>query len=245
MNTEQEPKLNATWKAKIRYLAGLVGRIIFWAFWLWIALWAYSAVSDSRYAARVYVPVRDHYDVVAFGDSLVEGLGSRDIVGMVGRLEQSTGVEILNMGHRGDTTADLVRRVDADVVAKDPKVVIVVIGGNDAVRLVPEAEVLSNVEKVFSALRSRGITVIFGEVTDDVFYAGRNRKLAALADHYGVVYVPGLMDGVFWTLTNKFDPLHPDDRGYQKMADRIAPYLRSALADRGIAPPEQPSAAKP
>jgi lysophospholipase L1-like esterase len=234
MDTNYEPKLTASWKTKLQYFVGLLGKIIFWLFWLWIALWVYSAVSDSRYATRVYVPVHDHYDVIAFGDSLVEGLGSRDIVGIVGRLEQMTGAEILNMGHRGDTTADLVRRIDSDVIAKDPKIVMIIVGGNDAVRFVPEAEVLANIEILFKKLRTRNITVLFGEVTDNVLYSGRNKKLSEIADRYGVVYVPGLMEGVFWTLTNKFDPLHPDDAGYQKMANRMAPYLQKVLPTQSL-----------
>jgi lysophospholipase L1-like esterase len=66
-------------------------------------------------------------------------------------------------------------------------------------------------------------------VTDNVLYTNRNKQLRALAEKYGIVYVPQLMQGIFWTITNKFDPLHPDDAGYQKMADRIIPYLETVL----------------
>jgi lysophospholipase L1-like esterase len=206
-----------------------IWRIILLAALLWIVLWAYDAVNNKRYVSRVVVPDKDQYDVIAFGDSLVEGLGAAQLNGFVSIIESRLGITILNQGHRGDETADLLERIDADVFAYRPKVVILVIGGNDAVHLVPESEFLANTESLFKQLSEQGIITIFGEVTDNILYANRNKQLRALAEKYGIVYVPQLMQGIFWTITNKFDLLHPDDAGYIKMADRIIPYLQTVI----------------
>jgi lysophospholipase L1-like esterase len=206
-----------------------IWRIILLAALLWIVLWAYDAVNNKRYVSRVVVPDKDQYDVIAFGDSLVEGLGAAQLNGFVSIIESRLGITILNQGHRGDKTSDLLKRIDTDVFAYHPKIVILVIGGNDAVHLVPESEFLANTEQLFQKLSEQGIITIFGEVTDNVLYTNRNKQLRALAEKYGIVYVPQLMQGIFWTITNKFDPLHPDDAGYQKMADRIIPYLETVL----------------
>lgn len=229
-----EPQAHASWRSHAEYLYHLSVRIVLWAFALWLVLWVYDAVGNNRYASRIYLDRQSQYDVIAFGDSLVEGLGSEDLVGFVGRLEQQFGITIYNAGHRRDKTGDLLRRLDADVLAYHPKIVIVVIGGNDAVRLTPESEILANLDELFSRLTGAGVTVIFGEVTDDIFFRERNIRMKQLADTYGVHYVPGLMENVFWTISNKFDPLHPDDRGYQLMADRITPVLRAVMESRGI-----------
>jgi len=228
------PQLNDSWGKQLEYLLHLAMRIILWSFALWVVLWIYDAVGNNRYASRIYVDRQSQYDVIAFGDSLVEGLGSEDLTGFVGLLEQDLGITIYNAGHRRDTTADLLNRIDTDVLAYQPRVVILVIGGNDAVRFVSEDEVLANLEQLFVRFADAGVSVIFGEVTDDVLYKNRNQKMRALAERHGVYYVPGLMKNVFWTLSNKFDPLHPDDKGYQLMAERIAPVLRQVIADRGI-----------
>jgi acyl-CoA thioesterase-1 len=228
------PQLNDSWNKQLKYLFHLVVRIILWSFALWVVLWIYDAVGNNRYASRIYVDRQSQYDVVAFGDSLVEGLGSEDLTGFVGLLEQDLGIAIYNAGHRRDTTADLLNRIDADVLAYQPQVVILVIGGNDAVRFVSEDEVLANLEQLFVRFADAGVSIVFGEVTDDVLYKNRNQKMRALAERHGVYYVPGLMKNVFWTLSNKFDPLHPDDKGYQLMAERIAPVLRNFLMIRGI-----------
>ncbi len=227
------PEISSSWKSHLRYVLHLAGRIVVLAFLIWCAQWLYSAIDGQRYLARPVVITQSQYDVVAFGDSLVEGLGAEHLDGFVDRLQKSTGVTILNEGHRGDETGDLVRRVDADVLAYHPKIVIVVIGGNDAVRFVPESEILANLDALFAKLRAENITVIFGEVTDDVLYGERNRAMRDLATKHHVVYVQHLMQGIFWTLSNKFDPLHPNDEGYQKISDRLLPYLQEALRGEG------------
>ena len=209
-----------------------MSRIVVLALVLWVVLWAYDAINNERYIARTRVPDKDQYDVVAFGDSLVEGLGAAQLNGFVSIIESRLGITILNQGHRGDETADLLKRINTDVFAYHPKIVILVIGGNDAIHLVPESEFLTNTESLFKQLSDHGVITIFGEVTDNVLYANRNKQLKALADKYGVIYVPQLMQGIFWTITNKFDPLHPDDAGYEKMADRIIPYLQTVLYNK-------------
>ena len=195
----------------------------------WIALSLYAVVNRDRYIAKKVVPTQSQYDVVAFGDSLVEGLGASNLNGFVTLLEQDLGIAILNSGHRGDEAEDLLKRIDRDVFAFNPKVVILIIGGNDAIHLVPEDEFLNNMDKLFKQLTDRGIRVIYGEVTDNVFFPKRNQKLHLIADYYGVTYIPELTKNVFWTFTKKSDLLHPNDAGYQIMKERIKPHLLNFL----------------
>ena len=227
------PEARSSWKAHAGYIVRLAARVVLLGFVIWSTQWLYNAIEGDRYVARPAAVTQSQYDVIAFGDSLVEGLGAEHLDGFVDRLQKSTGVTILNEGHRGDETGDLVKRVDADVLAYHPKIVIVVIGGNDAVRFVPESEILANLDALFTKLRAENIAVIFGEVTDDVLYGERNHAMRDLATKHHVVYVQHLMQGIFWTLSSKFDPLHPNDEGYQKISDRLLPYLQEALRGEG------------
>jgi lysophospholipase L1-like esterase len=45
-------------------------------------------------------------DIIAFGDSLVEGVGATLGNDLVSTLSKNIGVPIVNLGHSGDTTAD-------------------------------------------------------------------------------------------------------------------------------------------
>ena len=51
-------------------------------------------------------------DIIAFGDSLVAGVGATPGAGLVAQLEEYTGQPIINLGVSGNTTADGVKRLD-------------------------------------------------------------------------------------------------------------------------------------
>jgi lysophospholipase L1-like esterase len=232
----QEPKIQDSWKSHLVYLWKLFQKIVFWIALLAIVFWLYDAVGNRRYASRIYIPAQEHYDVIAFGDSLTEGLGSEDLKGYVGYLEEHTGVPIFNQGVRRNTTTDLLARIDRDVLEHHPRVVIMTIGGNDLIHVTPYETILYNLESLFKKLTDAGITVIFAEVTDNTLFKKYNQQVKSLADRYGVVYIPRTMEHVFWNLRSKFDPLHPDDRGYVTMGERMLPVVQKVFEEQGILP---------
>jgi acyl-CoA thioesterase-1 len=72
----------------------------------------------------------DPQTVVCFGDSITEGVIGASYVDLL-RQRLPAGVRLVNAGINGDTTLNLLRRVERDVVALDPDVVIVLVGLND------------------------------------------------------------------------------------------------------------------
>ena len=232
----QEPKIQDSWKSHLVYLWKLFQKIVFWIALLAIVFWLYDAVGNRRYASRIYIPAQEHYEVIAFGDSLTEGLGSEDLRGYVGYLEEHTGVPIFNQGIRRNTTTDLLARIDRDVLEHHPRVVIMTIGGNDLIHVTPYETILHNLESLFKKLTDAGITVIFAEVTDNTLFKKYNQQVKSLADRYGVVYIPRTMEHVFWNIRSKFDPLHPDDRGYVTMGERMLPVVQKVFEEQGILP---------
>lgn len=69
--------------------------------------------------------------IIAFGDSLTQGVGATRGQDVVSQLERKAGVSIVNAGVSGDTTQDALDRLQRDVLSRDPSVVIVWLGGND------------------------------------------------------------------------------------------------------------------
>src|SRR6056297_1363725 len=68
--------------------------------------------------------------IIAFGDSLVEGVGANPGNDFVSILSRNIAEPIVNLGNSGDTTRDALARID-EVLEQDPKIVLVLIGGND------------------------------------------------------------------------------------------------------------------
>ncbi len=83
-------------------------------------------------------------DIVAFGDSLIQGVGASSVdKNLVSILSRRIGKPIINLGVSGNTTADGLNRLD-QLDKYKPKVVILLLGGNDYLRKVPKETTFNN-----------------------------------------------------------------------------------------------------
>lgn len=71
-----------------------------------------------------------HKTVVCFGDSITEGAIGASYVDRL-RCSLGAGVRVVNAGVNGDTVVNLLRRLDRDVAARRPDLVVVLVGLND------------------------------------------------------------------------------------------------------------------
>ena len=168
-------------------------------------------------------------EVLAFGDSLTFGIGASSGNGYVPVLERRVGVDIFNSGIPGNTTGDALTRLNASVLSRDPRIVIVLLGGNDLLQNVPVQTRIDNITQIVERIRADGSKVILvgvGSGPLDPF----NGALPDLASRTGSTYVPNIMDGIYGISSLMSDQIHPNDAGYAIIADRIEPALRSALA---------------
>ena len=168
-------------------------------------------------------------DVLAFGDSLTFGIGATSGNGYVPVLERRIGIDIFNSGIPGNTTADALVRLNASVLSRDPRIVIVLLGGNDLLQNVPLQMRIDNITQIVERIRADGSKVILVGVGSGVLDPF-NGALPDLASRTGSSYVPDIMDGIFGNPSLMSDNIHPNNAGYAIIADRIEPALRSALA---------------
>jgi acyl-CoA thioesterase-1 len=164
--------------------------------------------------------------VIVFGDSLVEGVGASAGRELPSLLAARLGVPVVNAGRRGDTTAAALARLDAAVLSRDPRVVVVLLGGNDFLRRVPRDQTFANLDAIVGRIRARGAAVVvvglsLGLITDDY---GDGYEAVARRQSAGLV--PDVLDGILGRPEMMADQIHPNDRGYALMADRITPVLR-------------------
>ena len=80
---------------------------------------------------------------VAFGDSLTQGYGANEGGDYPNQLAKRLRVKIRNLGVSGNTTADGLARLD-QAVQLQPRVVLLCLGGNDALRGVPAETTFAN-----------------------------------------------------------------------------------------------------
>lgn len=166
--------------------------------------------------------------IVAFGDSLVEGVGSsagNDFVSVVGR---TLGKEIVNKGKSGDTTADGLARID-DVLSENPGIVIVLLGGNDALRRVPKKETFTNLGIIVERLQASGAMVVLLGVRGGILGDGYAGDYEALAKKYHTAYVSNVLEGLITNQQYMYDGIHPNDQGYAIVAGRVVEVLKKVM----------------
>jgi acyl-CoA thioesterase-1 len=167
--------------------------------------------------------------VVAFGDSLTFGTGTTGDNDYVAVLSRRVGVDIYNAGFPGQTTGAALNRLDTTVLARNPKIVIVLLGGNDLLDNVPVQTRVSNITTIVQRIRGTGAAVLLvglGKPPLDPF----DGALPALASGTGSTYVPDILEGIFGVPSLMADSVHPNNAGHAIMADRLEPALRAALA---------------
>lgn len=165
--------------------------------------------------------------IIAFGDSLVYGTGSSG-GGFVSLLEQGVGRPIENLGVPGDTTADGLERID-EVLDRDPSVVILLLGGNDYLRQVPQDTTFANLSTMIERLQADGATVLLAGVRGGLVRDSFASRFEELADRYGTAYVHDVLDDTFGVEGYMADQVHPNDAGYRVIADRMLPVLEAML----------------
>lgn len=167
-------------------------------------------------------------DIIAFGDSLVQGIGSTRENDFVSLLSQKIGLPIINLGHAGDTTAQGLLRIN-ELDAYNPKVVILLLGGNDHLRKVPEDITRENLRKIIESIHARGAVVLLLGVRGGLFTDRFETMFEDLRDEYRTEYVSDVLGGLFGNSKYMSDTIHPNDSGYSIIAERVYPVLSPLL----------------
>jgi acyl-CoA thioesterase I len=202
-------------------ILGLIGAAIL----IVVILFIWNRNEDTTGACTTQPPLK----VVAFGDSLIAGNGATTEGGFVTLLAQGAGIPITNFGRSGDTTEDARKRLPS-VVSSSPSITILLLGGNDALRKVPEAQTEENLGYIIAELQKTGSKVILlgviGGIPDP--YGDMYKRLA---DTYDVTYVPNVLSGLIGRSDFMSDPIHPNQAGYEKIAARILPVLEKECSE--------------
>ncbi len=184
--------------------------------------------------------------VVILGDSLTAGLGLAPEDAYPARLQARVDaagwrIEIAPMGVSGDTTAGGLRRLDW-ALAGDVRLLLVALGGNDALRGLPVGQMEDNLARIIDRAQERGIQVVLAGMEAPpnfgaAYTSGFRTVFRDLAESRGVPLVPFLLEGVAGVpALNQADGIHPNEAGAARIAEHLwpalEPLLRALAAER-------------
>ena len=128
-----------------------------------VSYFSYKLCTEKAYNS----PFRD-LTVVAFGDSITAGGG-----GWVSSLFSQIGTDVINAGVGGNITAQALQRINKDVCAHNPDIVIINFGMNDQAfsessnnNLTPIDKYEENYRKIIETIQATGSKVILVAVHD-------------------------------------------------------------------------------
>ncbi|WP_201597553.1 GDSL-type esterase/lipase family protein [Psychrobacter vallis] len=173
--------------------------------------------------------------VVALGDSLTYGYGTSLETAYPMVLAELSKWRVINAGVNGDTSADVLARVD-EIVKKAPDLVLLGVGGNDVLQRLPPDTTRANITATIDTLKSANIDVVliaepyfstsalFGKASDNPLY----KDIASAQD---VPLYSGGWSAVLSDDTLKSDRIHANQAGYRQFAEGLYEYLQ----DEGVA----------
>jgi acyl-CoA thioesterase-1 len=180
---------------------------------------------------------------VVLGDSLTAGLGLPIEQAYPSLLQQRLKAEgfdyeVVNAGVSGDTSAGGLSRLDW-ALQGDVRVLIVALGGNDALRGLSPAQLQRNLGDIIGRAQARRIRVVLAGMESPPNW-GRDYNVSfhkvytALATQYRVPLVPFLLAGVAGTeRLNQADGIHPSAAGARIVADNVWAVLKPVLQENG------------
>jgi acyl-CoA thioesterase-1 len=187
-------------------------------------------------------PAESRPRVVVLGDSLTAGLGLNADEAYPALLQQrldTAGLKyhVVNAGVSGDTSAGGLSRLDW-ALDGDVRVLIVALGGNDALRGLPVVELRHNLSAIIERAQARGIVVILAGMEAPPNF-GRSYNVEFhqvypdLARQHSVAFLPFLLEGVAGVESlNQRDGIHPTEEGARLVADNVWAVLRPVLEER-------------
>jgi acyl-CoA thioesterase-1 len=179
--------------------------------------------------------------IAVLGDSLAAGYGIKPEQSFPARLEaalkaQGRSVTILNQGVSGDTSAGGLDRLDW-MLADKPDIVLVELGGNDALRGTDPKVTEKNLAAIVEKLKAAGVTVWLAGMLAPRNYGPEYAKqfdgiYQRLADKHGVPLYAFFLDGVAQDpKLNQGDGIHPNPAGVDVIVERILPFVTRNLDD--------------
>lgn len=184
--------------------------------------------------------------IVVLGDSLTAGLGlpaDESYPAVLQRKVDQAGYqyEVVNAGVSGDTSSGGRRRLDWEL-GGGARILILALGGNDALRGIPVESLKANLAAIIDGAKRRGADVLLAgmEAPPNLgpAYTGEFRNaFRDVAQQHEVPLIPFLLQGVAGISSlNQGDRIHPNREGARLVAEHVwralEPMVRQDAARR-------------
>lgn len=195
-------------------------------FVIWIISLLFVACSD-----RLELPPLASDDVIlAFGDSLTNGMGASAEESYPAVLAELSGRQVINEGIPGEVSAEGLRRLPGVLQEYQPQLLILCHGGNDLLQQMDPARMEANVRGMIRLALDQNIPVVLLGVPKPGLFLASAEVYKNIAASTGVIFIEDLIPDILSDKALKSDTVHPNKAGYRMMAETIYKMLQDTGA---------------
>ncbi|MDR1642196.1 MAG: GDSL-type esterase/lipase family protein [Clostridiales bacterium] len=217
------------------------------------AVWALGALNATSATVRKGKAVdfkelnssAEHGQIVFAGDSITEGFNVNEHFGQL-----ISGKRLYNRGISGETSTELLSRIEDDVLSIDPSDIVILVGTNDLAGSASLEDIAGNIESIVELSKKKcpganiilqGVYPVNPAVTRRFqgILVGHGRTTERIKELNGLLESAATRNGVKWVdLTSDlsgsdgllkpeytYDGLHVNGKAYEVIAEKIAPFL--------------------
>jgi len=168
--------------------------------------------------------------VLAFGDSLTYGTGALPGQSYPAVLQKVISRTVINAGVPGETTSEGLARLPQFLDKYHPALVLLCLGANDMIRGLDEGAAAENLKEMIRMAEKQGAQVVLIGVPRPNLLVTTPEFYRQIAAEYSLPYAENIMRDVLKKNSLKSDFIHPNAKGYQKLAEGFAGFLRKTGA---------------
>jgi lysophospholipase L1-like esterase len=116
-----------------------------------------------------------------------------------------------------------------ELVRLRPRMVLLCLGGNDALNREPAQQTFANLATMIDRLHQEGSFVVIIGIRSVSLRDHNKKYFAELARQKRVLYVPDMLSGLAFKPVYMSDAIHPNDEGYRRIAERLEKVLKPLL----------------
>ena len=168
--------------------------------------------------------------VLAFGDSITFGTGAGENQSYPAVLEGLIGRKVHSAGVPGEVSAKGLARLPSALDYYKPQLLVLCSGGNDFLRKLPRQQAADNLRAMVRAARDKGVAVMLIAVPEPGLLPSPPDFYKDIAKEFSIPYEDAALAKILRDNQLKSDHIHPNAKGYARLAEAVAGVLKQAGA---------------
>ncbi len=180
---------------------------------------------DKSQNSPSIAPIGPDGVLLAFGDSLTYGTGAGAENSYPRILSSLINRQVINAGVPGETSAQGLARLAATLDEAKPDLLILIHGGNDYLRRLPESALKENLSRMITTATVRSIPVVMMSVPKPAIFLKPAKVYRELAEQYQLPLDEVTLSKILAGRALKSDQVHPNAAGYRRIAEKLQALL--------------------